>query len=92
MPIYEYECLDCGKAFDRMQKMSDKPMTNCPVCNGKVIKRVSLPVVHIRAKIDVGRRLLPELSGGRSALDGTRPLDWPRGRLVGIKKEDADNS
>lgn len=71
--------------------MSDKPLRKCPVCHGKLIKKVSIPVVHTKSKADVVRRLLPEFSGGGSALDGTRPLDWP-GRMLGIKKEAADNS
>ena len=30
MPIYEYECLDCGIHFERMQKFSDPPVSECP--------------------------------------------------------------
>lgn len=30
MPIYEYECLDCGMHFEKMQRFSDPPVTQCP--------------------------------------------------------------
>jgi putative FmdB family regulatory protein len=36
MPTYEYECLKCGYKFNKFQKMSDKPLTHCPKCNGKL--------------------------------------------------------
>ncbi|MEZ5466349.1 MAG: zinc ribbon domain-containing protein [Lysobacterales bacterium] len=39
MPIYEFECLSCGKRFDRLQKMSDPDPTDCPVCGPAEIKR-----------------------------------------------------
>ena len=43
MPIYEYECPDCGKIFEALQKYSDAPLTACPHCSGvRVRKRMSL--------------------------------------------------
>ena len=36
MPTYEYECEDCGHRFERLQKMSDRPVTKCPQCSGRV--------------------------------------------------------
>lgn len=32
MPIYAYACSSCGLQQDVMQKMSDAPLTVCPVC------------------------------------------------------------
>ncbi len=32
MPIYEYRCSSCGSQDDVIQKMSDAPLTKCPVC------------------------------------------------------------
>ena len=43
MPIYEFECLSCGKRFDRLQKMSDPDPTDCPVCGPAEIKRAFDP-------------------------------------------------
>jgi putative FmdB family regulatory protein len=34
MPIYTYECEDCGVRFDARQKFSDDPITVCPECGG----------------------------------------------------------
>ncbi|MDR0997315.1 MAG: zinc ribbon domain-containing protein [Zoogloeaceae bacterium] len=42
MPIYEYRCADCGHQQDHLQKMSDAPLTVCPVCgSGAYQKQVT---------------------------------------------------
>jgi len=33
MPIYEYRCQSCGHELEALQKMSDAPLSDCPVCN-----------------------------------------------------------
>src|SRR5262250_3331008 len=41
MPIYEYECKKCGKTFEVIQKMSDKPLKKHEGCGGALTKLVS---------------------------------------------------
>ncbi len=36
MPTYEYECRKCGHAFERFQRISEKPVKQCPKCRGGV--------------------------------------------------------
>ena len=36
MPLYEYECQDCGVRFERRQHINDKPVKTCPECGGEV--------------------------------------------------------
>ena len=43
MPIYEYECEQCGVRFERLQRMVDDPIKECPECAGHV-HRVMQPV------------------------------------------------
>ena len=44
MPIYEFECSNCGHRFDRLQKMSDPDPSVCPACDvAEVKRRVSAP-------------------------------------------------
>ena len=38
MPIYEFVCQKCGHHLEVMQKMSDKPLSKCPECKGKLEK------------------------------------------------------
>jgi len=39
MPTYEYFCESCGRTFEKLQQMSDKPLKSCPQC-GKKVKRL----------------------------------------------------
>ena len=41
MPIYEYQCSKCGETFEAIQKFSDKPLTKCKFCDGKVERLIS---------------------------------------------------
>ncbi|WP_426662900.1 FmdB family zinc ribbon protein [Rhodanobacter aciditrophus] len=44
MPIYEFECSQCGHRFDRLQKLSDADPVDCPECGApRVRRRVSAP-------------------------------------------------
>lgn len=49
MPIYEYECRECGHVFDALQKMSDNVLRDCPDC-GKPDLRKLLSAPNFRLK------------------------------------------
>jgi putative FmdB family regulatory protein len=36
MPVYAYECKECGVRFERRQSFDDDPITVCPECEGEV--------------------------------------------------------
>ena len=40
MPIYEYSCEKCG-TFEATQRITDKPLSRCPTCKGKIKKLIS---------------------------------------------------
>lgn len=40
MPIYEYECADCGHRLEAIQKFSDAPLSDCPTCGKAGLKRL----------------------------------------------------
>ena len=44
MPIYTYRCENCGIQFERRQKFSDAPLTRCPECSKKTLRKVYQPV------------------------------------------------
>lgn len=48
MPIYEYVCNKCGHEFEVIQSFSDKPMTRCEKCGGRVRKLVSQSAFHLK--------------------------------------------
>jgi len=33
VPIYEYQCQGCGHQMEALQKISDEPLKDCPVCH-----------------------------------------------------------
>jgi putative FmdB family regulatory protein len=44
MPVYTYRCESCGVQFERSQKFSDAPLTRCPECGKKTLRKVYTPV------------------------------------------------
>ncbi len=48
MPIYEYECLKCGKTTEAMQKFSDQPLSECEHCHGSLRKMISMSTFHLK--------------------------------------------
>ena len=44
MPIYTYRCESCGVQFERSQKFSDAPLTRCPECGKRSLRKVYMPV------------------------------------------------
>ena len=48
MPLYEYECDDCGHRFERIRKFSDPPLTTCPECDGPIRKLLSPPAIQFK--------------------------------------------
>ena len=48
MPIYEYECTQCGSIEEVFQKFSDKPKTRCKACSGKLHKLISQSTFHLK--------------------------------------------
>jgi putative FmdB family regulatory protein len=43
MPTYQYACTSCGEDLEVVQKFSDGPLTECPVCGGR-LRKVFSPV------------------------------------------------
>jgi len=40
MPTYEYHCDACDHEFDELQSFSDDPLTKCPKCKKKKLRRL----------------------------------------------------
>jgi putative FmdB family regulatory protein len=48
VPIYEYQCDECGASFEVMQKMSDDPLTVCEKCGGPLRKVLHPVAIHFK--------------------------------------------
>ncbi len=48
MPVYEYECIKCGRVEEAIQRFSDKPLSKCKHCSGKLHKLISQSAFHLK--------------------------------------------
>jgi len=48
MPLYEYQCTECGQIEEAIQKFSDAPLTTCKHCSGKLNKLISQSSFHLK--------------------------------------------
>ena len=44
MPVYIYQCTNCGVQFEKQQSFIDHPLVRCPECGKKTLKKVYQPV------------------------------------------------
>ena len=48
MPIYEYECTECGDVIEVMQKVSARAPGRCKKCSGKLKKKISVTSFQLK--------------------------------------------
>jgi putative FmdB family regulatory protein len=48
MPLYEYECTQCKRHTEKIQKFSDPEITTCPHCGGPLERVVSAPAIAFK--------------------------------------------
>lgn len=44
MPVYTFQCENCGVRFERLMGFNDPVLTYCPECNKKALRKVYTPV------------------------------------------------
>lgn len=49
MPIYEYQCDSCDYRMEKLQKINDDPLEECPECNQTTLKKL-ISAVAFRLK------------------------------------------
>ena len=48
VPLYEYECQECGHRFEMLEKVADSPLKVCVKCEGKVERLLSSPAIQFK--------------------------------------------
>jgi len=75
MPIYEYKCADCGVHLEKMQKVSDAPLTVCENCGGRLEKQLSLSAFQFKGEgwyvTDYSNKLKDGKSEKKSSAEST---------------------
>ncbi|HXO21952.1 MAG TPA: zinc ribbon domain-containing protein [Thermoanaerobaculia bacterium] len=99
MPIYEFQCLKCGRRTELLQKFNDPPLAACPHCGGEVKKMISSPAFQFKGSgfyaTDYGNKKgAPESKSGDGGEKGEKSGDrGEKGEKSGDKGEkSADKS
>jgi len=84
MPIYEYQCQACGCELEKIQRMSDEPLTDCPECGAPELRRlVSAAGFRLKGggwyetdfKKDGKRNLHDSAAAGTASTDAAKPTE-----------------
>lgn len=74
MPIYEYQCDQCDKLTEAIQRLDEAPLELCPHCGGSLRKLMSAPAFQFKGSgwyvtdyADKGRK---DGKGSAKASDG----------------------
>jgi putative FmdB family regulatory protein len=71
MPLYEYQCFVCESRFERIQKVSDDIIKDCPSCGGRVRRLLGVPALQFKGSgwyvTDYGK------GNGRSKSEADQP-------------------
>ena len=93
MPLYEYQCDQCGR-FEVIRKFSDDPLTACPTCGKPIEKLLSSPAIQFKGSgwyiTDYARK-----SSGGSDKDSGKDAGKESskgGKSEGTKTEKAESS
>ncbi len=70
MPIYEYECTECGHRTELLQRHGDPPLESCSECGSPVRKLFSAPAVQFKGS---GWYVTDYAGKGKSATPSSTP-------------------
>ena len=94
MPLYEYQCQQCGNRSEVLQNMGAAPLTTCELCGGALKKLASSPSVKFKgsgwyvtdyARKSGGAREDPVALGLRERLDArSQELDHDAERELAL--------
>ncbi len=95
MPIYEYQCDDCGFNFERLQKFSDAPITVCPECEGsvrKVIHPVGIVFKGSGFYVTDNRADAPDANSGSKGAESKKTEEDSKKEASGAEKKEETKS
>ncbi|MCM2317026.1 MAG: hypothetical protein NDJ92_17905 [Thermoanaerobaculia bacterium] len=75
MPLYEYQCQECGEKTEVVRRFDDAPLTICSSCGGALKKLISAPAIQFKGSgfylTDYGRSGSSTVSKGTASESGT---------------------
>ena len=90
MPFYEYECEACKYYAEVMQKISDAPLTRCPSCGKRALKKlVSVPVFRLKGAGWYETDFKSDKETKRNLLGAEKEESKPEGKTEGTEAKPA---
>lgn len=81
MPVYEYQCKECGHVEEAFQKISEPPLEICPQCKGGLKKLISQSAFHLKGSgwyvTDYGGAKSGSTSGGEATSNSSSKPEKP---------------
>jgi putative FmdB family regulatory protein len=77
LPLYEYQCLKCGKKTEKIESVSGPHLKKCPHCGGKVERLQSAPAIQFKGSgwyvTDYAGKSSARDSGSSDSPSGEKP-------------------
>lgn len=87
MPLYDYDCANCGKRFEVLRGVHAEPPSGCPLCgDGPIKKAFATPAIHFKGSGWAKKERQASASrGSRKAADdgGSTGKDGASGEATG---------
>ncbi len=100
MPIYEYRCQSCGHELEKLQKISDPPLIDCPECAQPALsKLISAAAFRLKGsgwyetdfKKDNRRNLAGDDKPGTTGSEAKKSDDAPASKSGGQAAKTGDS-
>ena len=92
MPIYEYECKVCGHKLEKLQKISDEPLKDCPACEEPgLCKLVSAFAFRLKGGGWYETDFKDEISRKNVAKEDEKAAESGAGKSTGAEEKKKDN-
>ena len=75
MPIYEYQCTECGFQIEVLQKIADDPLKDCPQCGKQAMKKM---VSAAAFRLKGGGWYETDFKSGEKKKNVHAADDWPK--------------
>jgi putative FmdB family regulatory protein len=84
LPLYEYQCTQCGYRYEKIQKFDAEADAACPKCGGELYRPLTAPALQFKGAGWYVNDYAPK--GG-----GTSTSDKPAGEAGGENKSPAES-
>jgi putative FmdB family regulatory protein len=97
VPLYEYQCKQCGHRFEKIQSFSAPEEKVCPKCAGEVERLISAPAIQFKGagwyvNDYAGRNKAPSSSGSDGSKEGAKDGGSKEGGAKDVAAKSSEGS